>query len=230
MPSGTSEPHYKGKSLSGWISETGQETSRERTQAIVSLARFGSKAKAAVPALKRLLNDRSYLVQEMAATAIVEIERSDESVAIALAELLKRKNSAVRAAAAKALGRMGANAEVAFSALGESLVDVDDSVREAAIEALAGIGPSVVPNLIELLSDSDEDIQRGSIAVLGMLGAKAKASASHLRQLLTDKSVSESAEWALRKIRQGRSARWSCEDRDALRRLVCRERIGPLEE
>jgi HEAT repeat protein len=140
-----------------------------RAVAADSLARYGAKAKDAVPDLVAMLKDK------------------------------KRGSERGRSSAARALGAIGPEAKTAIPALAELLRDRDEDVRCAAITGLSGMGSASVPILLDLLKDKDSRVRVNAIVGLGHIGVDAAPAIPALAELLRsqDAEIHRSALWAL---------------------------------
>ena len=101
------------------------------------------------------MQDKNWEVRSSAAESLAKI--GSEAVS-ALTGLLRDQNGSVQEAAADALGKIGPEAKAAIPALA-LLVRPQEQARNAAARALRSIGPAVVPVLIELLRDKNEEVQ-----------------------------------------------------------------------
>jgi HEAT repeat protein len=134
-----------------------------RLSAIDGLVRVGAPAKAAVPAIGRLLKDPNQYVRGDAAFALGEL--CDERAIEGLIKLLKGElDRDVRQAAVTAIGKFGAKAKEAIPVLIEIVAnpvvdgggfgfDVSDPRNHAAF-TLAAIGPASVTPLADVLGNS----------------------------------------------------------------------------
>lgn len=131
-----------------------------RWTAAGSLARAGVAARAALPALKLLLEDTNPQVRQSAVCAIGRIEAKPEGAARfeqspwtvpALSAALADPELSVRAAAATALGGIGPAAKKSVPLLLRAMKDPNFGVRAAAAEALGKIGQDN-KDVIDLLS------------------------------------------------------------------------------
>jgi HEAT repeats len=110
-----------------------------RDEACSALARMGSAAEPALPALRDALRDgRSPFVVLFAIEGIAE--ESDTAVPV-LAAALTHDDERLRVRAAMALGRLGPRAAPAVPALIGALKDPDERVRDCAAEVLRETGP-----------------------------------------------------------------------------------------
>ena len=106
---------------------------------VCALSKIGPAARAAVPALVRVLGDANRSVREEAAEALGTIGADAASAVVALRTALTDQEWTVRTNAARALGQIGRPAEIAVPALQKALDDTSEFVRKAAGEAIANI-------------------------------------------------------------------------------------------
>ena len=153
---------------------------RVRIAAAVALAQFGAEARVALPDLIAALDER---------------------------EGIHINNFSVASKAAQALRAIGPEAEVMmFDRLRAMLGSPDAKVREHAAEVSSGLGPALVPRLVQLLNDPTtarvvrtevlhvlaEECDRGALAheeSPQARGAVLRASTSALRELAHDEEA-----------------------------------------
>jgi HEAT repeat protein len=153
--------------------------------AAVALSRIGADA---VPPLEKVLADDAYAVRSGAALALGLIGSPARSATLALAGLLKDREALVRTAAAQALGRIGSLARAGVPGLRLALTDKDASVRVESAAALWKVvgearGVSVLAKALE-----DPTVAERAAAILGEMGASAKAALPSLKSALRSKS------------------------------------------
>lgn len=158
-----------------------------RQTAVSVLRHLGPGAKAAVPAVARILGgtapyssvadrefDKLFLRGASSALGVIGPPALD-----AVTKVLKngRLHWVHRLYAAKALGLMGPDAEGAVDALIGGLKDPSARVRRAAAEALRRIGPgakAAVPALIASMQDAEKSVRLHAVDALGSIGPAAK--------------------------------------------------------
>ncbi|HSL21961.1 MAG TPA: HEAT repeat domain-containing protein [Vicinamibacterales bacterium] len=116
-----------------------------RFSAIDTLGTFGTQAAAAVPMLRRLLQEREKDPWMFAAAAegLARVDPEPEpSLVTLLSDLLQSKERAFRERGLSGLGEMGPGAAAAVPALVSLLNDPDRFVRCRAIDVIAAIGPA----------------------------------------------------------------------------------------
>jgi HEAT repeat protein/serine phosphatase RsbU (regulator of sigma subunit) len=170
------------------LTELLQDTNWEvRKYAAVALRQIGPRAKKAIPALLRNLNDRdddqSSEVRAAAADALGDLGPS-AVVITALKEALKDDAFPVRVAVVGALAKARTQATTYLPLLAERLRDNDRSVRLEVAEDLASLGPAAagaVPQLIQLLEDDDLRLRGYVVNALVHIG---KPAVGQLRDVL----------------------------------------------
>lgn len=129
----------------------------DRRQFITALGRIGPRARAALPALRRILDDHDQrYLRETAAFAIARIDPADERAFAVLLESLELRNASRRDRAARMLGLMGPEAAAAVPALSRALDDVTrlGRFRVGIFDALGEIGSAdALPTLRLWLND-----------------------------------------------------------------------------
>jgi HEAT repeat protein len=162
-----------------------------RVRAAEALGWIGEGAKAAVPALLRVVKEERSTshsrslpdVRLPAAGALGSIGDARPDVVAALAELTKDRWVQTYGNeyddVAYALGRLGPEAKAAVPVLVEQLQDKNHRWRAYVLRALQGIGPgagAAVPALIRVLEDEKEsmDMRVNAALTLSRIGAAAK--------------------------------------------------------
>lgn len=131
----------------------------KRREAARSLSLIGAKAKAAVPALIKGLDDDEEQVFFWSATALAKIGPDAIEAAPELIKLLRRSKRRYK-----------------------------DQIHVRIVHALTEIGPAVVPQLTKALGSDDSFVRTGSAEVLGNLGSDSQAAAPNLFNLLADEN------------------------------------------
>lgn len=207
-------PQFQGRSLDDWLRELHGDDEVAQHKAVFAVGAIGAEAKAAVPALARLLVEHPN--REIRNDAALALSKMDPASAGAVAELskaLKDPEPAVRMNATRALFRLREAARPAVPALIEALNNVENhtnldtfthTVQELMARALgrASAGTAEgVPALTAFLEAADSvELRIAAAHALGEVGAEARPAAPRLRRLLKDEnsSVREAAEEALR--------------------------------
>ena len=172
-----------------------------RRNAAGILGRIGPKAKNAIPALEKALNDDDKAFCWTVKQALRKIKQvSVEN----LIDCLNDKDIIIRRNAVKALGEMGVEAQSAVPALILCLNDEKAEARKNASFALAKIGEPALPALMEALKSKDVRIRRNAAFSLGEMGEKAEKAIPALRLLINDtnKKVRWCADIAIKKIKK----------------------------
>ena len=135
-----------------------------------ALGKMGPPAKAALPALAKLLEHDDPRVRKAAAEAMVQIGQADETRS-AIVEVLEHKDNDIRR---QALGTIDPKAREIGPFLEDMLKDESPDLRKVVIRALVRIGPDdkaiIVPFLTNLLEDERPYVRRAAILVLIRLG------------------------------------------------------------
>lgn len=167
-------------SLAELTKDLGSSSAKKRESAAHGLGRLGSKAKRAVPALAKLLEDDEERVRLRAARALGKIGPSAVAAVPALALCLKqtggkdksRDETTVAGVAVRALKRIGAPAWPGLLAVFD-----DKDLRRRAGRVLRSIEPKADEATHEAIEDllevGREDAAEGALAVLSRHGAAA---------------------------------------------------------
>jgi HEAT repeat protein len=163
-------------------------------------------ARAAVPAIARMLSEPDVRVRRKAAEALSYMGPEGEAAVPALSAGVSDKDRQVRQNCVMALERMGPKAAPATEVLVAALRDEWFAIRFKAAEALASAGGDpevVVPALIGALADEQFAVRRLAAQSLGRIGPAARAAVPALQRLLKDPEaqVQREAREALRCIR-----------------------------
>jgi HEAT repeat protein len=153
------------------------------------LARLGTDAAAAVPALTAALHSDSEQLRQAAANALAAVGPQAADAVPALADLLGDADAGVRARAAYALGEIGTSDAKVLKKLVATSLDSDATVRRAVRDALRHIdAPQEVtlPIWIATLQDADPDVVLPAVQTLAELG---KEAVPKLEQVLRDKDA-----------------------------------------
>jgi HEAT repeat protein/predicted nucleic acid-binding Zn ribbon protein len=115
-----------------------------RYSAAYAIGRIGSKAKAAIPALEKNLQERDELLQIASAWALVHVDPQRDGLASQclepLTRALKLSNPRFRSEGALTLAMLGAAAKPALPALQAIAKDPDETVRKSVADAIKKIG------------------------------------------------------------------------------------------
>jgi len=167
------------------VEDTGEQPTT-RAEAARLLARLGSAAAEAVPALEQVTaSGGDPRVRGACAYAISRIATADEAAAV-LRRLLDDNDATVRRLAVARLASIGSDSEAALAGLASALGDDDEQIRKMASDALVRIGRSSVGALIAALDDENPVARRNAVYTLGLLGPLAKPAAAALRLRLND--------------------------------------------
>lgn len=196
--------HTGPRAVPGLIEQLKDEDTTARILAAQWLAKLGSDAKAALPALVDLaLRDSNQDTSAAAATAIrvLDLQVARDVVADYLPALWDA-NPEVRRKACVVLGSLGPVAKPAVASLITMLDDTDELVRERAVGALGTIGipqSEIVAALTKALRDSASVVRYRAAAQFAFHMPVTATSLPTLMELRNDpdKSVASLAEVAL---------------------------------
>lgn len=183
-----------------------------RLHAAQILGRFGSAARAAVPALSTALVDSDAGVRGAAGAALGQIGPPASVATPALVRLAADSRPALRRTALDALVRVAAPAPASVPVFVRVLAsDSAAEVRVAAADAMAALGPAAVsgaPAATRALTDEDARVRAAAATALASIGPGARAAVPAL-QVATrdpDRTVADAAVDALASV-QGRPRR-----------------------
>jgi HEAT repeat protein len=175
-----------------------------RKEAAESLGRIGERA--AIPSLKKALEDKEWDVRCVAAGVLGELGDS-AGLALTVAEA-GHEDYVRRRRAMQALGRIGGPA--ALAALRAGLKDADDSVRSDAARELGRLGDSESAGVLTaMLRDESREVRHCAAGALTVLG--------HAECLPALRKTAEDTDLALREVAM-----------DAIRRVEAREILESL--
>jgi beta-lactamase regulating signal transducer with metallopeptidase domain/HEAT repeat protein len=215
QPASTS---YKGKSVKGWFDQydlNGNTTSSNQVVALEAIRQFGTNAlpflreRLTVPLEGKRFPMSGDNPHAKAAWILSHLATTAEGVLPDLILALNDVDPVVFYAAA-AIGNIGPNARAAVPALFESLRSGNGPAGKALV-AIAPDHPDLVPTLIEVLKNGDDQdpgqVRINAAMALGSLGRKAAAAIPILRGALQDKEIQIRlyAGQALRRIASDRS-------------------------
>jgi HEAT repeat protein len=177
-----------------------------RVHVIVALGRIGPADGSVATALKTIAErDPSTEFRIWAIRALGLIGGKSNVVVPTLLMMLDDANGNIRYAAAYQLGMIRPTGEVLPALLGR-LNEGKPPARSLAAGTLGMLGPEVatevLPALIRALRDEDEEVRKGAVKSLMMLGEAAASAAPALRQALNDRcpAIRSDAELALQCI------------------------------
>ncbi|HIQ19709.1 MAG TPA: hypothetical protein EYH34_00515 [Planctomycetes bacterium] len=158
-----------------------------RCEAEIALAGFG---RAAVPALRRLLDEGDPAVRRSAAAVLGRIGPPARRAVPQLVRLLGDGQAAVRAEAARSLGYIGHGTPQTVSALIARLEDDEPAVRIAAARALGRVGAAsseAARALARALQEADPELCCAAACGLARMGPNACAASDALATVLGHK-------------------------------------------
>jgi HEAT repeat protein len=165
------EPRFQGRTIAGWVKvlEDGELTAR--IGAASALMQAGPEARAAVPALIKLLEKREPLISPFIVTVLGRI---GPDAVPALAKALESPKGELKAGAASALASIGPAASPAAPALLALLASTEASQRSLAAFALGEIGHRpALPALKKALKDADRGVAVDAALALWKIGRDA---------------------------------------------------------
>jgi HEAT repeat protein len=181
------DPVSDGKPLSAWIKALKDPAFPDRFQAAQAIGRLGPRAKAAVPALREALLEKTGPVPFAAGAALWKVDR--ETFTRLLTDGAEAASRA-RFIAVLSLPSIGADAKELAPLVLKMATDEREPNREHALLALGYIGADpaeVLPVLTAALQDERSQYGRMlSAQALGHLGPKAKDALPALHQALAD--------------------------------------------
>ena len=142
------QPSYLGVETGDWVAALKSSDSLERRLGAHALAEIGPAAREAVPALIETLRDPESFVRVWAAAALARVEPENPDTIPALVAGTRDGLSFVRSLAAWHLGRLGPGhpgIESVVPELRELLNDSDPSVRAEALVALENLAGKGAP-------------------------------------------------------------------------------------
>jgi HEAT repeat protein len=158
-----------------------------RDDALRGLGALGSDARAAIPEVAKLMNDR--LLAQMAAYTLHQI---GADAVPALNQALRSTNTWARSQAAGFLGVSGDEASV--PSLIAALKDPDFITKSRATHALSRFPEQadvIVPALTDCLNDSYDTFRMNAARALGAFGKKAKPAFPNLMTMVTSTNYQE---------------------------------------
>ncbi len=191
----------EGKPIAHWIKALETADASARGQALKAIgnlvkeanakknAEVLAKAKAALPALIKAMQDSNSGVRDWAAYAASCLGPDAKPALPILVKLLKDDVQQVALTAANALGSMKAEGKEAVPALIEAVTGEDPWLRWSAAVALGSIGPvakEAVPALAKGVYDKEYIVRKGATEALGDLGPAAKEAVPTLVRAFED--------------------------------------------
>ena len=162
-----------------------QQDANARLWAMVKLAKLGSAAEPAIPALTETLHDPADILRYQAASLLWRFKQPAGPLVAAVSDALETSKD--RAGyGLQVLGQMGREAKPALPVL-VKMLESDEDQREAVVRVLGSIGPDAapaIPELITLLADSNDRLRRTIAGALARMGPAAKQAIPALRGLL----------------------------------------------
>jgi HEAT repeat protein len=171
------------------------------SSATVALGEIGKPAEQATPKLVELLKSKSPDVRRDAASALVQINRSQKAIRV-LTDFLEDSEPMNQVIAASSLVEAGQANTIVIFRLIELLQYRDPNIHDRAIDALAELREKARPFLLTSLKDANWQVRANAAKALGRMGESAKPAIPQLISLLQDEArdVRSSAAEALKKL------------------------------
>ena len=153
-------------------------TPNQKYSAAMTLARFGRKGAAAVPAIVKLLDDENVVLREQAILTLSAFGPAAKEAVPALGAKLADPDFDVRRGAVSVLKALGPLAAPIAPQLCKQLGEQDEALRREVLEALAALGdqvPADVAAIAALLPSQDDKERVLVLEALGSQGANAKS-------------------------------------------------------
>ena len=136
---------FQGRTLAEWVKDLSAQDEVARSQAADAVAKYGSNAKSAVPALSKILADPKDFAWFNAVDAVKALGPSAGEAVGTLSQLLRNRDPGVRLTVAYALGELGPAAEKAVPGLialldDKAVAEGGGKVRDAVVSALEQVG------------------------------------------------------------------------------------------
>lgn len=197
------------ETLTGYLADPKLDPEFGR-EVLLALAKIGPEAKAAIPALIKILEDEEHPLRAGAAFALAKLGAKQKEVTrLLIIELPKEDDSEMHAVAPIALVLLNLENDAMVSLALPRLIDLlgDDSnrVRHEAATTLALLGSraaDAVPRLALGLRDADPAIRGEFLATLGAIGPEAAEAFPAILKALADPDlhVQYSATYTIGKI------------------------------
>jgi HEAT repeat protein len=172
------EPTHEGFGLSQWIEMLADPDPSTRADAAIALGEMGSRAKKALPALSKLLQDQDLNVRRKALSNLGFIGPDVQQLPLLMEFLVSEgQDKVLRNLATIAIGRIGHPAKEAVPLLTRALDSNDLSfcltAAGALVQIYSGQAKRVLPILIRELENEDDKIRGRSINAIKVIGSQA---------------------------------------------------------
>ncbi len=182
------------------ITSLADESADVRKEAAEDLARAGTDAASAIPALIHALSDEDWEVSEAAASALYCI--GDESIPH-LHNSLIHENPHVRGMSLYVLAHLESS-DITLRLIREAFDDEEFFVRRKALDAAASMGEnarSLIPDIYRVLQwDDTPTVRYSAVRALGQIGSGSDEVISMLIELLDDNELRSSVRDVLQEI------------------------------
>lgn len=165
-----------------------------RLRAVEALGHIKTNRAGLVPKLLKLIENKEEGsdLRGAAAGTLGRLGVQDKRVIDTLISILKntKEPEELRRSAGYALGGIGPSAKEAIPDLIQLLCEWDNTSNSRLVSALSRMGPSVIPELLQVLNDKSgkESVQTAAVEVLGELGPDAKETVPVLIRLLKQRN------------------------------------------
>jgi HEAT repeat protein len=159
---------------------------------LTSIGHLGSRGRAAVPAVRRKLNDPSPVIREMAIGILFEAAQRDDQLIDDLTAMIDDKEPAVQRQAIETIRATGPLGQRALPAVINQLGNPDNEVRLAAASMIGSHGRAAteaVPALAALLENRNTELRVVVAQTLSQLGDAARPALEKLVPLLEHENV-----------------------------------------
>lgn len=186
--------------VSLWAKDLKNPDPQIRTKSILELGKLGQSAEIAVLALIQILKDEDKNVRKAVVNTLSTLGQASTSIRETLKEAIQEENWViraylaevfgslgtdlvstliqllndehwvVRAHAAEALSGIGREAQEAIPALISALRSQDWAIKKAASQALAGIGEEALSELVQVLHEQNQDLNKHLLPILQEIG------------------------------------------------------------
>lgn len=174
------------------INDLQSEDKETRTAAFFALMKVEpAEAKKALPALSRA---RVHADRETREAAVGAMRLMGASGVPELLETLRSREESrtIRLLAVWTLGKIGPDAKDAAQDVFNAANEGDRAMAENALEALESIGPSAIPQLIQLLSSRSFEVRIDAAGALAQMGTAAQEAIPAIKEALSEGRLGKS--------------------------------------
>lgn len=169
-------------------------TKDQRYAAVQSMGALPGDSMKAVPHLLKTLNDKEFVIRQIAASTLGRFHKGAEQIVPVLIKLLKDpKQKEMHASAIFALSSLGARAKVALPLIKARLADKDPSTRRAARASLMNRGSDTAAQLTQLMKVYKTAELRMKFQIIDVLSLCGAAGTPHFIDLLASPDLDDRA-------------------------------------